>query len=52
MLNKRNLREFLNITVGTIIVAAAVYFFMYPSHVTVGSVAGLAQVLKACWTAR
>ena len=46
MLNKRNLREFLNITVGTVIVAAAVYFFMYPSHVTVGSAAGLALVIS------
>ncbi len=46
MLNKRNLREFVNITVGTIIVAAAVYFFMYPSHVTVGSAAGLALVIS------
>lgn len=46
MLNKRNVREFLNITVGTVIVAAAVYFFMYPSHVTVGSAAGLALVIS------
>ena len=46
MLNKRNLREFFSITVGTIIVAAAVYFFMYPSHVTVGSAAGLALVIS------
>lgn len=46
MLSKRNLREFVNITVGTIIVAAAVYFFMYPSHVTVGSAAGLALVIS------
>ena len=46
MLNKRNLREFLNITFGTVIVAAAVYFFMYPSHVTVGSAAGLALVIS------
>jgi len=46
MLKKRNLREFLNITVGTLIVAAAVYFFMYPSHVTVGSAAGLALVIS------
>ena len=46
MLNKRNLREFFNITVGTIITAAAVYFFMYPSHVTVGSAAGLALVIS------
>ena len=46
MLNKRNIREFFNITIGTIIVAAAVYFFMYPSHVTVGSAAGLALVIS------
>ena len=46
MLNKRNIREFVNITVGTIIIAAAVYFFMYPSHVTVGSAAGLALVIS------
>lgn len=46
MLNKRNVWEFLNITVGTVIVAAAVYFFMYPSHVTVGSAAGLALVIS------
>ena len=46
MLSKRNIREFLNITVGTIIVAVAVYFFMYPSHVTVGSAAGLALVIS------
>ena len=46
MLNKRNIREFFNITIGTIIVSAAVYFFMYPSHVTVGSAAGLALVIS------
>ena len=46
MLNKRNIREFINITVGTIITACAVFFFMMPSHVTVGSAAGLAIVLS------
>ena len=46
MFNKRNLREFVNITVGTIITAAAVFFFMMPSHVTVGSAAGLALVIS------
>lgn len=46
MLNKRNLREFFSITIGTAIVAAAVYFFMYPSRVTVGSAAGLALVIS------
>ena len=46
MLNKRNIREFISITVGTVIVACAVFFFMMPSHVTVGSAAGLAIVLS------
>ena len=47
MLNKRNIREFISITVGTIITACAVFFFMMPSHVTVGSAAGLAIELGA-----
>ena len=37
--------DFLIITVGTLIVAAAVFFFMLPSHVSVGSGAALAMVL-------
>lgn len=46
MLNRKNLREFAIITVGTIIIAAAVYFFMLPSHVSVGSGAALAMVIS------
>ena len=46
MLNKRSIREFLIITVGTAIIAAAVYFFMLPSHVTVGSASALALVIS------
>jgi uncharacterized membrane-anchored protein YitT (DUF2179 family) len=46
LLRKQAVKDFITITVGTLIVAVAVYFFMYPSHVTVGSVAGLAQVLS------
>ena len=46
MLRKQAVKDFFTITVGTLIVAVAVYFFMYPSHVTVGSVAALAQVLS------
>ena len=46
MLRKQAVKDFITITIGTLIVAVAVYFFMYPSHVTVGSVAGLAQVLS------
>ena len=40
------LKEFAIITVGTAIVAAAVFFFMLPSHVSVGSGAALAMVLS------
>ena len=46
MLNKRNLKEFFIITVGTLIVATAVYFFMLSSHVSVGSGTALAMVLS------
>ncbi len=46
MSNKRSVREFLIITVGTAIIAAAVYFFMLPSHVTVGSASALALVIS------
>lgn len=38
-------REILVITFATVIVAAAVFFFLIPSHVTVGSISGLAIVL-------
>ena len=40
------IREFAIISVGTAIVAAAVFFFMLPSHVSVGSGAALAMVLS------
>lgn len=40
------IKEFAIITVGTVIVAAAVFFFMLPSHVSVGSGAALAMVLS------
>lgn len=46
MFNKQSIREFLIITVGTVIIAAAVYFFMLPSHVTVGSASALALVIS------
>ena len=46
MLTKRNIREFLLITFGTGIVATAVFFFMLPSHVAVGSASALALVLS------
>lgn len=39
------IKEFLMITLGTGIIAVAVYFFMIPSHVSVGSISGLAIIL-------
>jgi len=42
----KTIKEFATITVGTVIVAAAVFFFMLPSHVSVGSGAALAMVLS------
>lgn len=46
MFTKRNIQEFFVITGGTAIVAIAVYFFMLPSHVSVGSAAALAMILS------
>lgn len=43
---RNTVKEFAIITVGTIIVAGAVFFFMLPSHVSVGSGAALAMVLS------
>ena len=39
-------REFFNITIGTAIIAAAVFFFLQPCHLALGSVAGLSIVLS------
>ena len=38
-------KELIMITIATAIVAAAVFFFLIPSHVSVGSISGLAIVL-------
>lgn len=38
-------KEFIMITTATAIVAAAVFFFLIPSHVSVGSISGLAIVI-------
>ena len=43
---RNTIKEFVIITLGTIIVATAVFFFMLPSHVSVGSGAALAMVLS------
>ena len=39
-------KEYAGITFGTAIIAIAVYFFMLPSHVSVGSVSALAMVMS------
>ena len=46
MIRKQSLKEFIVITGGVTIVAVAVYFFMLPSHVSVGSATALAMVLS------
>lgn len=45
-MNRKMISEYLAITVGTAIIAAAVYFFMIPSHILVGSVSALAMVIN------
>lgn len=46
MKNKiETIKEFVMITIATTIVAAAVFFFLVPSHVSVGSISGLAIVI-------
>ena len=46
MFNKRNIMDWLIITLGVIIVASAVFFFMMPLNITVGSGTALAIVLS------
>lgn len=43
---KQAVKEYAILTFGTLIIACAVYFFMIPSHVTVGSISALAMVLS------
>lgn len=46
MVTKQTVKEWFTITAGTFIVACAVYFFMLPSHVSVGSATALAMVMS------
>ena len=46
MLKKYNLKEFGMILLGLAITTAAVYFFMLPSQVSVGSASALAMILS------
>ena len=39
------IKEYVIITLASLIVTAAVYFFMIPSHLAVGSISGLSIVL-------
>ena len=43
---RNTIKDFTIITIGLTIVAAAAFFFMLPSHVSVGSIAALAMVLS------
>ena len=43
---KRTVKDFVMITFGAILAAVAIYFFMLPSHVAVGSGSALAMVLS------
>ena len=42
---KRAIKEYAIITFGAVLAAAAIYFFMLPSHVAVGSASALAMVI-------
>ena len=46
VINKRFVKEYSMIVFGLAIVAAAVFFFMLPSHVSVGSASALAMILS------
>ena len=42
----RNLKEFIIITFGALMASAAIFFFMLPSRVAIGSGSALAMVLS------
>lgn len=46
MFTKRNIKEFITIIIGTAVIAAAVYFFMIPSNLSIGSASALAMLLS------
>ena len=46
MFIRKNIKEFMVITLGTLVVATAVFFFMLPSQVSVGSAAALAMIMS------
>ena len=46
MTTSERIREYAIITAGTFVIAAAVFFFLAPSRLAVGSASGLAVVLS------
>ena len=42
---KERIRDYIIITIGTIIASCAVFFFLTPSHLAVGSISGLAVLI-------
>ena len=46
MKSKNTMKDFFIITLGMFIVSAAVYFFLIPSEIVVGSISGLSMVLS------
>ena len=46
MKSKNTVREFVVLTFAMLLVAAAVYFFMVPSKIVMGSISGFALVLS------
>lgn len=46
MLSRQHVKDFAIITLGTAVVAISVYFFMLPSHLSVGSGTALAMVIS------
>jgi len=46
MINRHSLKEFVMIILGLGITTAGVYFFMLPSHVSVGSASALAMIIS------
>lgn len=44
---ERNMKKFLSITLGTVIMSIGFYFFLVPSHLATGGVTGLALIIKS-----
>ena len=45
-MNKSIIKEYIIITLATILVGASVFFFLVPSQVAIGSISGFAVVLS------